>query len=243
MTRRCVALAALLAAMMVLTAAAASHRVPPSSLPAMRGMPAGVDSGPSEEARRVLQSIPEPLAPSERVGPTASALAAAHAADLMRATTARIDSARIGALGDSLLRRDSLATSATAGDSIGADSVGADTAQIPVPEPVPTLAERAAMPMDSTGVAVPPESTRVVPVTPPGPCWGVQVGAPTERAKAESLREAAQSLLLVPMTIVEEKGRHKVRTTHCLAAAAADSLRRRAVMSGFSGAFRFGGHP
>ena len=57
------------------------------------------------------------------------------------------------------------------------------------------------------------------------------------------MRSAAQSLLLVPMTIKSEGGRYKVRTGGCLDAAAADSLRHRATMTGFRGSFRFGGKP
>ena len=51
------------------------------------------------------------------------------------------------------------------------------------------------------------------------------------------MQSAAQSLLLVPMTIFTEAGRFKVRSTECLGRAAAESLRDRAVASGFTGVF------
>src|SRR5439155_538422 len=54
------------------------------------------------------------------------------------------------------------------------------------------------------------------PATGKGPCWRVQVAAPVERAEADSRLQAAQSLLVVPMAIVVEKGFFKVRTLECL---------------------------
>jgi hypothetical protein len=231
--------------LLVLLSAAAPPAHPAGSPPpVMRGIPAGVDSGPSEEARRVLETIPEPLAPGERVAPPTWALAAAHTADSLRLAAARADSARIAALGDSLGHAaDSLATAA---DSLAAaaDSLAADTSGVPVPAPVAPLGStgREAAIDSALSVSRPADSTRVAPVTtPPGECWGVQVGAPAKKEEAEALRSAAQSLLLVPMTVRSEGGRYKVRTTRCLGAAAADSLRHRATMTGFKGAFRFGG--
>jgi hypothetical protein len=54
---------------------------------------------------------------------------------------------------------------------------------------------------------------------------------------------AAQSLLLVPMVIEREKGLWKVRTRDCQSREAADALRRRAIESGFEGAFIVKGAP
>jgi len=234
---------------------AATHRVPQSSLPAMRGMPAGVDSGPSPEAQRVLQSIPDPIPASQRVTPSPLALAEARAADNAQAAAARADSARVAGLRDSLatFRADSAAAASRDTLAVSSDSASTDSAGIPVPALVPTLADRshAEAVVDSTlGASPTADSTTAgraaaasgaaTPAT-PAECWGVQVGAPTEARKAEALRDAAQSQLLVPMSIESDQGRHKVRTARCLSAAAADSLRHRAVMSGFGGAFRFGG--
>jgi len=70
-----------------------------------------------------------------------------------------------------------------------------------------------------------------------GSCWRLQVAAPVEKAEAESRRDAAQSLLVVPMAIEFEKSLYKVRTQGCLSRAAADAVRQRALDSGFTGAF------
>ena len=72
---------------------------------------------------------------------------------------------------------------------------------------------------------------------PAGECWRLQVAAPLEKAKAESRRAAAQSLLLVPMVIEFEKDLYKVRTHDCMTNAAAESLKKRAEDSGFDGSF------
>src|SRR5206468_1365373 len=72
-------------------------------------------------------------------------------------------------------------------------------------------------------------------------CWRVQVGAPTQREKAERLREAAESQLLAPMAIEREKGLFKVRSSSCLDRVAAQRLKERAVAAGFTRAFRFAG--
>lgn len=63
------------------------------------------------------------------------------------------------------------------------------------------------------------------------------MAAPVERAEADSRLEAAQSLLVVPMAIVVEKGFFKVRTRECLTREAADAIKKRAIDSGFAGAF------
>jgi hypothetical protein len=65
------------------------------------------------------------------------------------------------------------------------------------------------------------------------------VGAPlaSEKDKADSRREAAQSLLMTPFTIVPEKGYLKIRTSDCMSRDTADALKKRAVDSGFGDAF------
>jgi hypothetical protein len=65
----------------------------------------------------------------------------------------------------------------------------------------------------------------------------VQVGAPAQAARARSLRAAAQSLLLAPMVELHEGNRWKVRSRECFGRAAAESLRDRAIASGFNGVF------
>jgi len=88
--------------------------------------------------------------------------------------------------------------------------------------------------------APPPAATGPPPgLVPPDTCWRVQVSAPAERVRAERYLAASQSQLLVPMVIEKEKGLFKVRTRDCMDGAAADALRRRAVDTGFTGAFRF----
>jgi hypothetical protein len=65
------------------------------------------------------------------------------------------------------------------------------------------------------------------------------VGAPleSEKDKADSRLEAAQSVLVAPFVIVPEKGYLKIRSRDCLTREAADALKKRAVESGFSDAF------
>ena len=142
--------------------------------------------------------------------------------------------------------------------------------EIPVPSPTLPLGQRpppAATPPADTAASQPsppsgvPEGPRPAPSPPggssppparPGPgsprgsavsdtCWRVQVAAPSQRAKAERLREAAESQLLAPMAIEREKGLFKVRSTSCLDRVAAQRLKERAVAAGFTRAFRFAG--
>ncbi|MBI5709488.1 MAG: SPOR domain-containing protein [Candidatus Eisenbacteria bacterium] len=117
----------------------------------------------------------------------------------------------------------------------------ADTAgrQIPVPTPTPTLGER---PLPSMA---PPDTVRPATAAPPpaiatrDTCWRVQFAAPAEQPKADGYRAAAESQLLLPVTVERERGLWKVRTRDCMDGAAADALRRRAAEAGFGGAFRF----
>ncbi len=174
-----------------------------------------VDSGPSAEAMAVLSSIPEPLAPGERVPPPAPTPA--------------------GAARDSgptpLPDRASEAPADTAGE-------------IPVPAPTEPLGDRPgtlARPsaLDSALLASPPPATPPLAPAPASPdtCWRVQIAAPLAREEAELKRAAAQSLLLVAVVVEHEQGRYKVRNRDCLGRAAAGSLRLRALASGFAGAF------
>ena len=102
-------------------------------------------------------------------------------------------------------------------------------ADVPVPAPTRVMGEA---PVLRDSVTMPVEAIDHT-------CWRVQVAAPPERPRAESTREAAESQLLVKMVIETDRGLHKVRTRDCFTAAGADSLRRRADRSGFTGSFRF----
>ncbi len=196
--------------------------------------PAVVDSQPSAEALAVLETIPEPLEPGERVPPPAG----------YEPATKPAPAAAPGARPDS-----------TAPDSSAATEPG-----VPVPSPTmplgdrPGTLQRAGLPdsllapaghpgggVADTGAAsprgaAPPSGKKTVA---PDSCWRVQVAAPPEAPRAHALREAAQSQLLVPMVIEREKGLYKVRTRDCLSAEAAESFRRRAKAAGFEGTFRF----
>lgn len=184
---------------------------PPATTPTR----AAVDSTPSADALAVLGTIPEPLGADERVPPPDVPVPAG--------------------------------TSAPA--PTGSGSVDPGSGAIPVPATVPVLGERTNPALDpnaadSTGadttVSRPPASATPKPSTPTGPCWRVQLAAPTNAEEAEGRRKAAESLLLVPMVIETERGLHKVRTRDCYARDAADRLRERAVQSGFDGAFPLG---
>ena len=240
---------------------AAARPAPPSSMPQGAGPAKGsgasarsltrVDSLPSREALEVLKSIPEPLPPGERVpAPPRSALAAdptvESAAD---SSAAPADSA--------------------AADSSGADS-RSDAGQVPIPSPTVPLGDRQGSltrPADTLATspgggatgrspstpagngAAPAPGAKAPPAAPPAlsaaadSCWRIQVAAKPEAARAQALRDAAQSQLLVPMVIEIEKGLHKVRSRDCLGAAAAERLRHRALAAGFAGTFRYRATP
>jgi len=208
--------------------------------------PAVVDSGPSADARAVLATIPEPVPAGERVPPSARVQQLYPVHD-----------ATPGAGGPAA---DSLAADSTAGDSV--------SGAIPIPEPtlplgqrhsdvIPTIPDSVLRAMADSGKAA-PAAGRPAPGTPPAgtppagatapsapaqatpdSCWRVQVAAPEESERAEQLRSAAESLLLVKMVVEKEGGLFKVRTRDCLSAEVANSLKARAETSGFTGAFRF----
>ncbi len=218
-----------------------STRVTPGTRPATRpGTPvvAVVDSAPSSAALGVLASIPEPIAPEERVPAPEVAPVPVDAPIL---ETAPADSAA---------------------------PVPADTTdEIPVPSPTPKLGDivnpgldpardTTAARVDTAGVMpeLPkPGAPRTTPATAPArvppptttapapACWRVQILAPKEKAEANRKRAAAESILLVPMVIERDGGLYKIRTRECFARATADIVRGRAVASGFAGAFPFEG--
>ncbi len=176
--------------------------------------PAVVDTVPSAEALAVLATIPEPLSPAER-----------GAAPMVRPSGG----------------------GPAAGSAVDSSGAGPDSAGVPVPAPTQPLGDRpGALVKAADSVATSGAGGRwpAAPVTrpiPPDSCWRLQVAAPPEEEKARALRDAAQSQLLVPMTIEVQKGLHKVRTRDCLSAEAAEQLKRRALAAGFAGAFRFKG--
>lgn len=194
------------------------------------------DSLPSPEAERVLATIAEPLGGSQQVPP-----------DSNRRVTAVAPSA--------------------ASDTLRVDlQEGNPSAPVPAPTPVTTAPAVTFAPPESTARATPTSpNTTTTPAAPgaratgagaaaaagagaaaapgasaapaDGTCWRVQVAAPEAREEAETKLAAAQSLLVVKMAITVEKGRYKVRTADCMTRDAADTVKRRAVESGFDGSF------
>lgn len=192
--------------------------------PAPPVVAAVLDSAPSPEAIDVLNTIPEPLRPDERVDAPADSVPAPGA----EAETP----------GDSLAEA----------DSSGSAPVPEPTYPLGLEPPPPDTTAR------DTSAAVPPadapSATSTAPSAPPttpahsapaipDTCWRLQVGAPANHAKATSLQRAAESQLLIPMVVESESRLFKVRSRDCWDRAAADLLKQRAVASGFSGAFRF----
>ena len=174
--------------------------------------PAAMDTTPSRDALDVLATIPEPLSPGERVPPPATG----------------------------------------PGDSAAEAEADTGSADVPVPAPTPVLGQRPlpeiVAPTDTAAppaTAPPPALVSPAPSPAPGAaadtCWRVQIAAPAMREKAERYLEAGRSQLLVALRIESERGLYKVRTGDCMSASAADALRRRAVETGFGGAFRFRG--
>jgi hypothetical protein len=184
----------------------------PASAPAARGpqpAPATADSAPSRDALDVLATIPEPLAPGERVAPPDVAPVVAAADDSGSAEVPV--PAPTPVLGERPLPE---------------VVASADTAAAPVTPAARALAEPP--PAPGAGVAAVTDT-----------CWRVQIAASAERAKSERYLEAGRSQLLAPLQIESEKGLFKVRSRDCLSGSAADGLRRRALDAGFDGAFRF----
>lgn len=117
-------------------------------------------------------------------------------------------------------------------------AVEGDTVAVPVPAPTAPLGDRPG----TAPLAIPPPAALPAAAsaesTAADTCWRVQVVATAARAKAEGLAEAAGSLLLLPATVERDGGLYKVRVGGCFAKAVADSVCRRARLSGFEGAFR-----
>lgn len=119
--------------------------------------------------------------------------------------------------------------------------------EVPVPAPTRPLAAPAPLPASAPPPTAPAPGSAAPPVTAAPPaavtpaagdtCWRVQVAAPADREKGKAVRDAAESLLMVPMIVDREGGRFKVRSRDCLSRRAAESLRDRAAQSGFPGVF------
>jgi hypothetical protein len=178
-----------------------------------------LDSLPSAEALSVLETIPEPLSPAERVAPPklpashpGSAPSTKASAGAPPTDSAVVDSAR----------------------SAGSDEAG----DVPVPQPTRVLGDRPT----PAGGAPPPSSPP--PSTPaparPDTCWRVQIAAVPDAKRAEALRSAAESQLLVPWVIDKDGQLFKVRSKGCSGAVSAEEIRKRAVAAGFTKAFRYG---
>ena len=178
------------------------------------------DSLPSDDARAVLRTIPEPLPPGETVPVDSSALALPArtfpAPDTLAADTTGVPTpaitAPLGENPDAPRRSAVLDTTTTAPPATSPPSSPSPPATIPA--------------------ALPPAAAPAADT-----CWRVQIAAYGERPVAEAHRVAAASQLLVPMAIENENGRLKIRTSECLTRSAAESLKRRAFDSGFPGAF------
>ena len=218
---------------------------------------APVDTTPSREALEVLATIPEPVPEAERV-PSPEAPPAG-------ATTAAPPVVTPGSTGQDSTTpatpvTDSAATASPSDTTSTASSAAPDSGETAVPVPSPTYALGLAPPPPPDTSAADSSATQAAGASggsraprpsgpppgllagsPPDTCWRVQIGAPKLRAQGESLRAASESLLLVPMVVEHEAGLYKVRVRDCMARAAADAMKRRAVQTGFMTAVRFAG--
>lgn len=197
-----------------------------------------VDTHPSANAQKVLQTIPEPLGSNDRVAPPA---------------VPRVGAASLAAPVDST-QGEAVSDSSGTDDIIEAET---DSSSVPLPEPREVLGDFSLpqlipdslfAPASNAGAVVPTGGYGGIGAAPssaaavhPDSCWGVQLAAPAEAGRAEALRSVAQSVLMIPMTIDVSGGRHRVRTRDCLNAESSEKLRRRAIDSGFADAFRTGG--
>ena len=197
--------------------------------------PARSDSLPSPDAQRVLASIPEPLGSSQQVPPDStrrrSVVAPEAAYDTLRTAPGEEGTSGVPVPGPTPVAAAPVVTMAPP------ESTSRSTSAAPAPATsAPATSAPPASGAPAAGTAVAPAAGTAAATT-SGPCWRVQVAAPATRAEADSRLAAAQSLLVVNMAIVPEKGLFKVRTADCLTREVAESLRQRAVDSGFDGSF------
>jgi len=155
--------------------------------------------------------------------------------------TARPGPATAPTVADSTPSEEALAVLSTIPEPAGVEEPR-DSTHLPVPAPTHPLGDRPGarpLPVLAESLAAPVAQ----PAAEPDTCWRVQVLAPPEREHAERTAAVARSQLLVEFRVVPEGGLFKVRTQECLSAVAANDLRRRAIESGFEGAFRFRERP
>jgi hypothetical protein len=142
---------------------------------------------------------------------------------------------------------DSTQTAAPPSDSTAAAPDTSSGLGVPVPAPTTplgqgagaatqTLPDNAANPSAAAATAAGVAAAAAAGAG-PDTCWRLQVGAPTDRAKAEALVQLASSQLITPFVIEREGQRFKVRARDCMSRAAADALKTRAAQSGLKGAF------
>jgi hypothetical protein len=191
--------------------APASNPAPAPATPVPQPAAVTADSAPSRDALDVLATIPEPLAPGERVPPPEVTPASAAADDSGSADVPVPTLTPV--LGERPLPEVVASTDTTAAPASPAPRALVNPPSVPGPG-APAVTDT---------------------------CWRVQIAAPALREKAERYLEAGGSQLLVPLQIESEKGLFKVRTRDCMSGSMADGLRRRALDAGFDGAFRFRG--
>jgi hypothetical protein len=222
------------------TPAATTPAVPATPKPVVAS-PAAPDTVPSPAALAVLASIPEPLGDTPRGKKGKDAPGTPPPAPKPVSIPAPAEMA------DSLQSGEVSAPSDAPAKPVAATNTS-DTASIPVPAPTRALGQDApALPPTPAAPAPPaaePPATPAQPAAEPiesaaaaDTCWRVQVGAPSVRAKAARLRAAAESQLLMRMVVEHERGLWKVRTQDCVNRTTAESLKARALASGFQGVF------
>jgi len=224
---------------------ASTSTTPTPAEPAPGVTPAAtvVDSTtPSPDAQRVLARIPEPLTPAQQaLNPTpdssrtrVTAIAPAASYDSLQAAPIPSATQPLGTETSTVTMGETPPAAAPAAASAPpAGGAGSGAAA-----PAATGAAGAGAAAAASGAATGSASSTPA-ASPTSPCWRLQVGAPleSEKDKADSRLEAAQSLLMAPFTIVPEKGYLKIRTRDCMTRETADALKKRAVDSGFSDAF------
>lgn len=105
-----------------------------------------------------------------------------------------------------------------------------------IPDPVPGATEPAPTSTEAAPVVAPPIGTGSV--DPGSAIWRVQVFASPDRAQAERAAREASSRLGEDYVIDHESGLYKVRLGEFTTEAAAEPLKRKAVLEGYTGAFR-----
>jgi hypothetical protein len=199
---------------------------------------------PSPEAQRVLARIPEPLTPAQQaLNPVQDtslargrAVAPAAAYDSLQAAPVPQATSPLGAEATTVTMGETTAAATSpAGAGTGAPAGPATGSAAPAGAAAGATAGATA----SAAASAPAAAVSGTAAGEKSPCWRVQVAAPleSEKDKADARLEAAQSLLVVPFTIVPDKGYLKVRTRDCMTRETADALKKRAIDSGFDGAF------